>query len=49
MTDAEAVKVTAKKEAKILSNADKNKVDKNGESEKPFTVTIDTPPSVSLR
>ena len=49
MTDADGAKVTAKKEAKKSSNADKNKVDEKRESEKPCTVSIDTSPSVSLR
>ena len=32
-----------------MANADKNKVDEKRNSEKPCTVAIDTPPSVSLR
>ena len=48
MTDADGAKVTAKKEAKQISNADENKVDEKRESEKPCTVSINKSTSVSL-
>ena len=47
-TDADGAKVTEKKRQKS-SNADKNKVNKKRELEKPCTVSIDTSPSLSLR
>ena len=49
MSDVDAEKVTAKREANKLSCADKNKVDKKIESEKPCTAAIDTLPSVSFK
>ena len=39
----------SKKRGEKLSNADENKVDKKRESERPGTVAIDRPHSVSLR
>ena len=48
MTDADGQKVTAKKEAKQISNADENKVGEKRESEKPCTVSVNKSTSVSL-
>ena len=49
MTDADRVKITAKKDSKKSPNADENKADKKRESEKPCNVDINTSISVSLR
>ena len=49
MADADAAKVTAKKEAEKLPNVDGNKVGEKGEPEKPFTAAIVKSPIVPLR